>query len=89
MIAIGANHLIADLGHRGLAPGAALVISDQDGLMRDGLGVLPVAVGLSWTVPVGDKLGLVIAFAGVTLLACDVLGPPISGADHGKEPPIF
>ena len=57
--------------------------------MRDGLGVLLVAVGLTWTVLLRDKLGLVIAFAGVTLLAYDVLGPRISGTDSGKEPPIF
>ena len=57
--------------------------------MRDGLGVLLVAVGLSWTVLLRDKLGLVIAFAGVTLLAYDVLWPRISGSNSGKEPPIL
>jgi hypothetical protein len=57
--------------------------------MRDGLGVLLVAVGLSWTVLLGDKLGLVIAFSGVTLLAYDVLKPRSSSSDSGKEPPIF
>jgi hypothetical protein len=47
--------------------------------MRDGLGVLLVAVGLSWTLLLRDKLGLVIAFAGVTLLAYEVLRrvPPV------------
>jgi hypothetical protein len=57
--------------------------------MRDGLGVFLVVVGVSWTVLLRDKLGLVIAFAGVTLLAYDVLGARISGIDSGKEPPIF
>jgi hypothetical protein len=42
---------------------AALAVSDQNGLMRDGLGVFLVAVGLSLTVLLQDKLGLVIAFA--------------------------
>jgi len=54
-----------------------------------GLGVLLVAVGLSWTVLVRDKLGLVIAFAGVTLLADSVLRRRVSGSDSGSEPPIF
>ena len=57
--------------------------------MRDAQGVLVVAIGLGWAVFARDKLGLVIAFAGVTLLAYDVLGPRISGTDSGKEPPIF
>ena len=57
--------------------------------MRDALGVVLVAVGLSWTVLLRDKLGLVIAFAGVTLLAYDVLIPQTIGTDSGKEPPIF
>jgi hypothetical protein len=56
--------------------------------MRDGLGVLLVAAGLTWAVVTRDKLGLVVAFAGVTLLAHDVLQPGSPGAD-GKEPPIF
>ena len=36
--------------------------------VRDGLGVLLVTVGLAWAVLARDKIGLVIAFAGVTLL---------------------
>jgi hypothetical protein len=43
--------------------------------VRDALGVLLVAVGLGWTLVSRDELGLVIAFAGVTLLACGVLRP--------------
>ena len=43
--------------------------------MRDGLGVLLVAVGLSDSVLTRDKLGLVVAFAGVTLLAYGVIRP--------------
>lgn len=57
--------------------------------MRDGLGVLLVVVGLSWTVLLRDKLGLAIAFAGVTLLAYDVLKPRRFSSDSGKESPIF
>jgi hypothetical protein len=57
--------------------------------MRDGLGVLLVAVGLTWAVLTRDKLGLVIAFAGVTLLAHGVLRPHRAGPGEGKEPPIF
>jgi hypothetical protein len=57
--------------------------------MREGLGLLLVAVGLSWTILVRDKLGLVIAFAGVTLLAYDVLKVRSSSADSREEPPIF
>ena len=57
--------------------------------MRDGLGVLLVAVGLTWAVLTWDKLGLVIAFAGLTLLAYGVLRPSLPGASDGQEPPIF
>jgi hypothetical protein len=57
--------------------------------VRDGLGVLLVAAGLTWTLLPRDKLGLVIAFAGVTLLAYGVLRPRLPGATDGKEPPIF
>jgi hypothetical protein len=57
--------------------------------VRDGLGVLLVAVGLTWTLFTGDKLGLVIAFSGVTLLAYGVLRPHLPGATDGDEPPIF
>jgi hypothetical protein len=53
--------------------------------MRDGLGVLLVAVGLSWTVLLRDKLGLVIAFAGVSLLAYDVLKPRSSSSESTKS----
>jgi len=38
-------------------------------VIRDGLGLLFVAAGLTLAVQTLDKLGLVIAFAGVTLLA--------------------
>jgi len=48
-----------------------------------------VAIGLGWAVFARDKLGLVIAFAGVTLLAYGVLRPRLLGAADGKEPPIF
>jgi hypothetical protein len=57
--------------------------------VRDGLGVLLVAVGLTYAVLTLDKLGLVVAFAGVTLLAYDVLSRRSSRPDDGKEPPIF
>jgi len=57
--------------------------------MREGLGLLLVAVGLAWAVLTRDKLGLVIAFAGVTLLAYGVLRPRFPGAGDSKEPPIF
>ena len=57
--------------------------------MRDGLGVVLVAVGLTWAVLTRDKLGLVVAFAGVTLLAFGVLRRRSPGAVDGKEPPIL
>ena len=57
--------------------------------MRDGLGVLLVAVGLTGAVLTRDKLGLVIAFAGVTLLTYGVLRRRMPQAGDGKEPPIF
>jgi len=57
--------------------------------MRDGLGVLLVAAGLTWAVLTRDKLGLVAAFAGVTLLAYGVLRLGRPRPDDGKEPPIF
>lgn len=57
--------------------------------MRDSLGVLLVAAGLTWAVLTLDKLGLVIAFAGGTLLAYGVLRPRLHGATDCKEPPIF
>ena len=57
--------------------------------MRDALGVLLVAAGLTWAVVTGDKLGLVVAFAGVTMLAYGVLTAHRSRPADGKEPPIF
>jgi hypothetical protein len=57
--------------------------------VRDGLGLLLVAAGLTWAVLTLDKLGLVVAFAGVTLLAYGVVKPRLPGAADGKEPPIF
>jgi hypothetical protein len=57
--------------------------------VRDGLGVLLVAVGLAYVVLTRDKVGLVVAFAGVTLLAYGVLRPSASGPTDGREPPIF
>jgi hypothetical protein len=44
--------------------------------------------GLTWFVLTRDKLGLVVAFAGVTLLAYGVLRPTATTGE-GKEPPIF
>jgi threonine/homoserine/homoserine lactone efflux protein len=57
--------------------------------VRDALGVLLVAVGIGCVLLTRDKLGLVIAFAGVTLLAYGVLRLRLPGATDGKEPPIF
>jgi len=51
--------------------------------------MLLVAIGLTWAVLTRDKLGLVVAFAGVTLLAYGVLRPHVRSADSGKDPPIF
>jgi hypothetical protein len=48
-----------------------------------------VTAGLTWAALTGDKLGLVIAFAGVTLLAYGVLRPHVSNATDGEEPPIL
>jgi hypothetical protein len=57
--------------------------------MRDGLGVLLIAAGLTYAVLTRDKLGLVIAFAGVTLLAYGVLNSHSSVPTDGKEPPTL
>jgi len=57
--------------------------------MRDELGVLLVAVGLTWAVMTLDKLGLVAAFAGITLLAYGVFKPEGVTPAEGKGPPIF
>jgi hypothetical protein len=53
----------------------------QTGRMRDTLGVLLVTVGLIWAVVTRDKVGLVIAFGGVSLLAYGVLKP----RSHGRR----
>jgi hypothetical protein len=55
----------------------------------DALGVLLVAAGLTWAVLTRDKLGLIVAFAGVTLLAYGVLTAHRPRPGDGKEPPIF
>jgi hypothetical protein len=55
--------------------------------LRDGPGVLLVAVGLAWVELTRDKLGLVVAFAGVALLAYGVLRP--RSQQETKDPPIF
>ena len=47
-----------------------------------------MAVGLTWTLLTGDKLGLVIAFGGVTLLAYGVLRSRMPETTD-DEPPIF
>ena len=53
-------------------------------------GLLLVAAGLVLTLLARDRLlGLVITFAGVTLLAYRVLRPYVSGPGNGREPPIF
>ena len=57
--------------------------------MRDGLGLFLVFGGLAWVLLARDKLGLVVAFAGVTVLAYRVLRPRLPGPTDGKEPPIF
>ncbi|HEY8950962.1 MAG TPA: hypothetical protein VIP78_00165 [Candidatus Dormibacteraeota bacterium] len=57
--------------------------------MRDALGVLLVAAGLTWAVLTGDKLGLAIAFAGVTLLAYGVLKSHGWVPIDGTQPPIL
>jgi hypothetical protein len=57
--------------------------------LRDGIGVLLVAIGLARAVLAGDQLGLVIAFAGVTLLAYGVLQPGRPRPGEGEERPIF
>jgi threonine/homoserine/homoserine lactone efflux protein len=57
--------------------------------MRETLGVLLVAVGIGWVLLTRDKLGLIIAFAGVTMLAYGVLRPLKSRQDDGSEPRIF
>ena len=57
--------------------------------MRDALGVLLVAAGCTWAVLGRDKLELVVAFAGVTLLAYGVLRSGRSDAANAKAPPIF
>jgi hypothetical protein len=56
-------------------------------LVRDGLGLLLVALGLGLALLTQDKVGLVIAFAGITLLAYGVLTP--GGTDQEQPPPTF
>lgn len=56
--------------------------------MRDALGVLLVAVGLTRAVVTRDKLGLVIAFAGDPA-GLRVHNPHSSAPADGKEPPLF
>ncbi len=51
--------------------------------------MLLVAAGLTWAVVTLDKLGLVVAFGGVTLLAYGVLRSGRRQQDEGEEPPIF
>jgi hypothetical protein len=58
-------------------------------VVRDAVGVLLVAAGLGWAVLTLDNLGLVVAFAGVTLLAAGVLRSDRDRPGDGKEPPIF
>jgi len=53
--------------------------------MRDANGVLLVAAGLTYAVQTLDKLGLVISFAGVTLLAYGVLKPHVSAPTDGMS----
>jgi hypothetical protein len=54
-------------------------------------GLLLIAAGLVLTLLARDKrLGLVITFAGVTLLAYGVVRPQVLGTESGgKEPPII
>jgi hypothetical protein len=56
---------------------------------RGGFGVLLVAIGLTWALLTLDKLGLVVAFAGMTLLAYGVFRPRLPGATDGKEVPTI
>jgi hypothetical protein len=57
--------------------------------MGDALGMLLVAAGVVLTLLTRDRLWLVIAFAGVTVLDYGVLRPHLPGSTDGKEPPIF
>jgi hypothetical protein len=69
---------------------ARLAETHQTGRMRDGFGVLLVAVGLGWTLLArGDRIGLLITLAGVTLLAYGVFMPHRSGSGDGREHLIF
>jgi len=53
-------------------------------------GLLLVAAGLVLALLARDKwLGLVITFAGVTLLAYGVVSARLLGSADGKEPPIL
>ena len=51
--------------------------------MRDGLGVLLVAIGLTLTLVTRDKMGLLVAFAGITLLAVGVFA--VRSAPAGRR----
>lgn len=51
--------------------------------------MLLVAAGLTYAVVTRDKLGLAIAFAGVTALLYGILAAARREPDDGKEPPIF
>ena len=57
--------------------------------MRDAFGVLLVALGLGWTAITRDKLGLVVAFAGVTFLAYGVLHLHPPRSDDRSDPPVI
>jgi len=53
-------------------------------------GLLLLAAGLVLTLLARDKrFGLVITFAGVTLLAYGVVSARLLGSADGKEPPIL
>ena len=57
--------------------------------MRDALGVFLVVTGVVAALLTRDKVWLVVAFAGVTLLAAGVLRSRRPQSSDGREPPIF
>jgi hypothetical protein len=84
------RHPLSPFVTRGLAPRSPQTLGQvHHHEMLDGLGALLVAIGLTWVLLTGDKLGLVIAFAGVTLLAYGVLRPHRARPGNGPSPPIF
>jgi len=56
--------------------------------MRNALATLLVVVGFTWALLAGNKVGLIIAFAGMSLLTFGVVRGAMKAGD-GEDGPIF